>query len=155
MDSLRKNTVRNGDFPRIIRWLPQTTPKNVPHSQKRSAWDDVRRHNKSGNHLLRRNRRHAGFLLSGIWHDIVDINFASHLDTSMFNACMFPITNTTNRPDLLGPDYSNGTFRRAYQSSSSYACSWTGRCMATISPRKFSDGKKHAVRLAKGQFIRP
>ena len=29
----------------------------------------------------------------------------------MFNACMFSMTNTTNWPDLLGPDYWNGTIR--------------------------------------------
>ena len=55
--------------------------------------------------MLTRNRRHAGFLLPGIRHDIVDKNFASRLDTSIFNACMFLVTNTTNRPDLLSPDY--------------------------------------------------
>ena len=59
--------------------------------------------------MLTRNRRHAGFLLPVIRHDIANKNFASHLDTSTFNARMFLMTNTTNRPDLLGPDYWNGT----------------------------------------------
>ena len=56
-------------------------------------------HNKSGHHLLRRNRVTPVLI---VWnsHDTVDKNFVSQPDTTMFNARMFFMTKTKNRPDL-------------------------------------------------------
>ena len=76
---------------------PELLQKTFSIRLKRSAWDDLRRHNKSGHRLLRRNRRPAPVLNMGT---ILSIN-SSRLETSIFNACIFLVTNTANRPGLL------------------------------------------------------
>ena len=68
---------------------------------------------------------------------------------------MFFMTNTTNRPDLLGPDYWNGTIRMSL-SKFFILCVLLDRPLHgyDIAKEVQRRDKKHAVRLAKGQFIR-